>query len=109
MALDSRRIRVGSLNVANASERLVADVQDLEIGSFYAVPRYGASLGTWACTIQHALGYSTPANFDPALSFNSSSLSSTDVDLRGTGEVVFTNSVAGTSGVVDIWLLGKSD
>lgn len=109
MALNTRSVRVGSLNVANASERLVADVRDFEIGSFYAVPRYGASLGTWACTIQHALGYSTPVNFDPSLSFNSAALSSIDVDLRGTAEVVFTNSVAGTSGVVDIWVLGKSD
>lgn len=109
MALDARRIYVGAINAAALNEVLYLDVATVSVASFYAVPRYGASLGAWVCKIQHQLANSTPADFASAIQFDASTLYSLDKDMNGTDRVVFVNTTAGTSGIVDIYAIGKSD
>lgn len=108
MALDSRRVYVGNLTVTQDEQFVSVDVSAFSVASFYAVPRYGADLTSWVCKIQHGAANSTPADFASALTFGPSTLSNVDKDMYGTDRVYFTTTTAGTGGVVDIWMVGKS-
>jgi hypothetical protein len=109
MALDARRIYVGALTITRDEEWISVDVSQVSVASFYAVPRYGADLTSWVCKIQHGVANSAPADFASALTFGSGALSNVDKDMNGTDTVYFTTTTAGTGGVVDIWMVGKSD
>jgi hypothetical protein len=109
MPLDARRIYVGSLTITRDEEWVAVDVSQVSVASFYAVPRYGADLTSWVCKIQHGVANSTPADFASALTFGSGTLTNLDKDMNGTDTVYFITTTPGTGGVVDIYMVGKSD
>lgn len=108
MSADSRRIPVGSINVAALSAILRVNVAGYTVAAFEAVPRYGASLGSWVCKIQQSIT-STPNDFTTPISFTSSILYVGSQDLTTVDTLSFVNTTAGNSGIVDIWAIVKAD
>jgi hypothetical protein len=108
LALDAQRIYAGELDCSVVSRFVTIDVRPYSVVSIQAVPRYGASLGSWDASIKRTIA-GTPVAFGSAINFTSSTLNRSDIDTNGTDTLVVTNDTAGSSGLVDLYVIGKSD
>lgn len=111
MPLDSQRISIGSMDCSALSRFLTVNVAPFSAGTIQAVPRNGASLGSWACSCKRSVGPGAPQAFPTALSFSSSVLTipaTNAMDLSGTDTLVLTNDTAGSSGIIDFYGMFKA-
>ena len=112
MAADFTEIQVGVLDITVTGRFIDFDVRPWTAGTFEYRAPYGASIGSWSCSIKRAIGPATSQAFPTALAFTSSAIvqPATDAaDLSGTARVRFTNDTAGSSGIVEIWAIVKAD
>jgi hypothetical protein len=111
MAADTVTVKVGELDVSVSGRFITFDASPWTTGWFQYTTRYNPTIGSWACSIKRGIGGS-PQAFGPALAFSSAVTSQptgSSLDLTSTSTVVFTTDTAGTSGIVDIWFVGKAD
>lgn len=111
MAADAKTIYVGELDTSKLGRFLTLDVGQFTTGKTQYAARFGASLGSWSCSVKGATGPTAPQPFATAMAFTASILSQPSADaqdLSATQTLVWTNDVVGT-GVVDIYFMGKSD
>lgn len=111
MAADFQSVFVGVLDITVAGRFIDFDARPWTAGTFEYRAPYGATIGSWSCSIKRAIGTATPQAFATPLAFTSSAITqpTTDAqDLSGTGRVVFTTDTAGTSGVVEVWAQVKA-
>lgn len=102
------RTLVGELDVAKVGRQVVVDLSNYSVGSLVAEPRFGASLGSWEATVKAGGAGVTPRDFSTAIKFTASILRLGEKDFTGTDSIVIANSVAGSSGVVDIYVVAKA-
>lgn len=111
MAADAGTVYVGELDTSKLARQLTLNVSRFTTGTTQFVARYGASLGSWACSIKRAIGPCAPQDFPTPLDFTASIFvqpAADAADLSGTETLVWTTDVVGT-GIVDIYFTGKAD
>lgn len=111
MAADAIRVRVGELDTSKVGQLISLDVSRYTTGKTQYQARYGASLGSWSCSIKNGIPPTAPQAFPTALAFTASAVTQPatgTADLTGVDTLVYTNDVAG-SGIVDVYFIGKAD
>lgn len=104
----TNRTWIGELDVTKVGRFVTVDLSDFTVGTLTAEPRFGASLGSWEATVKPTGDQQTPRDYSTAIKFTASILRLGEKDLTGTDKVAVTNSVAGSSGIVDIYVVAKA-
>lgn len=97
----------GELDVTKVGQFVAFDVLDYTVLSVQAEPRSSTTVGAWEATVKRDAGGS-PQDFSTAIKFTSSILILGEKDITGSGRITVTNSVSGTSGMVDLWIVVKA-
>lgn len=107
MSADFQRIYIGELDVTVLGAFVVADMRPWTKASFQAVPRYGASYSAWVAKIQRTIA-GPPVDFAAAINFTTSILNVPSQDMSDVDSVTITTTTVGSSGIVDLWAIVKS-